>query len=340
MLVLGIETSCDETAFALVGDGRQVLAAQVASSLKSHQKYGGVVPEIASRAHVELLTYELEALLTGSRTAASDVDRIAVTHGPGLPGSLVIGIAAAKSLALAWRRPIVGVNHLHAHLYAALMGLPDWPLDAPMIGLVISGGHTALVRMRGISRFSLLGQTRDDAVGEAFDKVAKILHLGFPGGPEIERAALGGNPRAHRFSVPKIRSGSAYDFSFSGIKTAVLYKIRKPGDSEERPLDSQQAADLAASFQNAVVEEIVMKSVKACRSARIRHLVVGGGVIANTRLRQRLKEVCSDFQIEAAIPPMSLCTDNGAMVGGLGFHLQPVGPLELAAVPDLTVGLN
>ena len=339
MVVLGVETSCDETAFALVADGRKVLATQVASSLKSHQKYGGVVPEIASRVHVELFTYELDALFSGSGIPVSQVDRIAVTHGPGLPGSLVIGISAAKSLALAWRKPIVPVNHLHAHLYGGIMGA-GWDLDVPMIGLIISGGHTALVRMSGVSKFSLLGETRDDAVGEAFDKVAKLLQLGFPGGPEIQRAAERGNPKAYKFSVPKIKSGSAYDFSFSGIKTAVLYKVRKPGESGPVQLDPQQVADLAASFQHAVVEEVVMKAVKACRTARVRYLVVGGGVIANGPLRQRLKEVCSDFNIEVAIPPMSLCTDNGSMIAGIGFHLQPVEPSKLTAVPDLNVGLN
>ncbi len=340
MLVLGIETSCDETAFALVKNGREILATQVASSLKAHQRYGGVVPEIASRAHVELLTYELEALLSAAKISPGQIDRIAVTHGPGLPGSLVIGIAAAKSLGIAWGKPVVGANHLHAHLYAALMGLPQWSLDVPMIGLVISGGHTALVRTEGIWKFSLLGQTRDDAVGEAFDKVAKLLGLGFPGGPEIQRVASSGSALAHRFTVPKIKSGSAYDFSFSGIKTAVLYKIRKPGSTDSGKLDAQQVADLAASFQSAIVDEVVMKAVKACRASRIRHMVVGGGVIANSRLRERLREVCADLKIDAAIPPMGLCTDNGAMIAGLGFHLQPNGSSELAAIPDLPVGLN
>ena len=335
MLVLGIETSCDETGLALVADGRQVLAAQLASSLKEHQRYGGVVPEIASRAHVELLTCELEALLASARVGPNEIDRIAVTYGPGLAGSLLVGVAAAKALGLAWGRKMVGVNHLHAHLYAALMEAPEFPIDAPMIGLVISGGHTALVRMEGIRRYVLLGQTRDDAVGEAFDKVAKLLQLGFPGGPEIERVAKMGNPSAFRFSVPKMKSGSPYEFSLSGIKTAVLYKVREW--QKEESLEASFAADMAASFQSSIVEEVVQKTITACRQTRISRLVVGGGVVANQQLRQRLTEACADFRVELAVPSMSLCTDNGSMVAGLGAHLDTVSPRDLTAVPDLGV---
>lgn len=357
MVVLGIETSCDETALALVEDGRRVLASQVASSLASHERYGGVVPEIASRAHVESFTYALEALV-GDQSVP--VDRIAVTYGPGLAGSLVVGMAAAKALSLAWRKDLVGVNHLQAHLYAALMGdrsetCPP-SLDAPMIGLVISGGHTALVQMDGIRRYRLLGQTRDDAVGEAFDKVAKLLGLKFPGGPEIERVAQSGNPKAHRFSVPKIKGGTPFDFSYSGIKTAVLYKVRElqkgTGDRGQKtevrregsplssvfyPLPSEFVADLAASFQSFIVEEVVAKTFQACRTHRIDRLVVGGGVVANRFLRKRLQETAADLKIDLAIPALSLCTDNGAMVAGLAAHLEPVEFSKLTTVPDLKV---
>ena len=334
MLVLGIETSCDETALALVEDGHKVLATQVASSLKQHQRYGGVVPEIASRAHVELFTCECEALLLSAGLESSAIDRIAVTQGPGLSGSLLVGVTAAKALALAWGKPIVGVNHLQAHLYAALMEDRGWPSDLPMIGLVISGGHTALVRMRGFREIRLLGQTRDDAVGEAFDKVAKLLGLKFPGGPEIEQKAVTGNPRAFRFTVPKMKSGSSYDFSLSGIKTAVLHRV------QDHSMSPEFVADLSASFQAAVVEEVVMKSVGAARAHRIQHLVLGGGVVANRVLRERMKTVCADFGIETAIPPLGLCTDNGAMVAGLGFHLDPADSRGLKVVPDLRVELN
>ncbi len=338
MLVLGIETSCDETGLALVEDGRRVLATQVASSLASHERYGGVVPEIASRAHVESFTYALEALL-GDKSLP--IDRIAVTYGPGLAGSLVVGMAAAKALSLAWNRELVGVNHLQAHLYAALMGDSSQPslpsLDAPMIGLVISGGHTALVQMDGIRRYRLLGQTRDDAVGEAFDKVAKLLGLKFPGGPEIERVAQSGNPKAFRFSVPKIKGGTPYDSSLSGVKTAVLYKVQEELGAERSTLNADFVADLAASFQSSVIEEVVAKTFEACRAHRIPRLVVGGGVIANRLLRKRLQEIATDLKIDLAIPALSLCTDNGAMVAGLAAHLEPVEFSKLTTVPDLKV---
>ena len=335
MLVLGVETSCDETALALVADGRKVLRSHVLSSLKAHQPYGGVVPEIASRAHVELLTLQLEALLSETRVLPGGIDRIAVTHGPGLSGSLLMGVAAAKALGLAWRKEVVAVNHLQAHLYAALMVKPDWGIDSPMIGLVVSGGHTALVRMEGIHRYRLLGQTRDDAAGEAFDKVAKLLGLGFPGGPEIERVARQGNPKAFRFTVPKIKGGSSFDFSYSGVKTAVLHKVRS-----ENLVTPQFAADVAASFQHSVVEELAEKTLQACRAERISRVAVGGGVIANQLLRERLQETLSDFGIERAIPPMDLCTDNGAMVAGLGSHRKPTQLSKLMAIPDLQVELN
>ena len=337
MLVLGIETSCDETGLALVADGRNLLGAQLASSLKEHQPYGGVVPEIASRAHVELLTYELESLLSSTGISGAQVDRIAVTCGPGLAGALLVGVAAAKALALCWRKELAGVNHLQAHLYAALMERPDWPMEAPMVGLVISGGHTAIVRMQGVRRFQTLGQTLDDAVGEAFDKVAKLLRLGFPGGPEIERAARSGNPKAFRFSTPKIKRGSAYDFSLSGIKTAVLYKVREElkraavGDCASPTF----VADMAASFQQAVVEEVAEKVLAACRQERARHLVAGGGVVANRLLRDRLAARCAEEGVELAAPSLGFCTDNGVMVAGLGCHAGTVDPRDLTAVPDL-----
>lgn len=335
MLVLGIETSCDETGLALVEDGRRILGAEIASSQREHQRYGGVVPEIASRAHVELLTCELESLLDSTGTAPDSIDRIAVTYGPGLAGSLLAGVAAAKALALAWRKDLVPVNHLQAHLYAALLEHAEFPRDEPAVGLVISGGHTALIRMSGIRGFSLLGETRDDAVGEAFDKVAKLLGLQFPGGPEIQRVSEAGHPRAFRFSVPKIRGGSPFDFSFSGIKTAVLYKVREW--AENRPFESDFTADMAASFQSAIVEEVVEKAVLACEETGAGRLVVGGGVAANRLLRERLAEECAQRGIRVALPSPALCTDNGMMVAGLGAHVQPVRPGDLTAVPDLRV---
>ncbi len=330
MLVLGIETSCDETGVALVADGRTVLGSRLASSLKQHQRYGGVVPEIASRAHVELLTAELEHLLTSCRVSPGEIDRIAVTYGPGLAGALLVGVAAAKGLALAWGKPLVPVNHLQAHLYAALMERPDGPMQGPAIGLVISGGHTALVRMEGLDGFKLLGQTQDDAVGEAFDKVAKLLGLGFPGGPEIERVARGGNPRAFGFSVPRIKRGSPYDFSLSGMKTAVLTWMRG-----KEQLGPEGVADMAASFQSAIVEEIVSKALAACREHGTLRLVLGGGVVANQRLRERFQQESRRIGMDLAFPSLGLCTDNGAMVAGLGCHREAISPADLTAVPDL-----
>ncbi len=350
MLVLGIETSCDETGLALVEDGRKILGAQLASSLLEHQRYGGVVPEIASRAHVELLTCELESLLVSTGIVPAQIDRIAVTFGPGLPGCLLAGVAAAKALALAWRKELVPVNHLQAHLFAAGMEQPDFSPDERAIGLVISGGHTGLIRMNGIRRLTLLGQTRDDAVGEAFDKVAKLLSLGFPGGPEIQRVSNEGNPKAFRFSVPRIRGGSPYDFSLSGIKTAVLYKVQEETHRRQKtehreqkiplvshfyPLSSEFTADMAASFQSAIVEEIVQKAVRACEEERIDRLLVGGGVVANRLLRERLTESCGERNIRLALPSLKLCTDNGMMVAGLGAHLESIQAGELVAVPDL-----
>lgn len=356
MLVLGIETSCDETALALVADGRQVLGTQVVSSLKAHQRFGGVVPEIASRVHVEVITAELELLLSHCRVAPGQIDRIAVTRGPGLAGALSVGVAAARVLGLVWGKPVFGVNHLQAHLYAATMGTDAFTHRDPMIGLAISGGHTAIIRMEGLKSFELLGQTRDDAVGEAFDKVAKLLGLGFPGGPEIQRVSAQGNPKAFSFSVPKIKSGTPYDFSLSGIKTAVLYKVREYqkgvsgqgsgvsslGSELTKPytLNPEFVADMAASFQYSIVEEVAAKVLKACRNFQIRRLAVGGGVIANACLRERLQAVCAQEQVALAIPDMALCTDNGAMVAGLGEHLDAAASNACAVEPNLPVGMN
>ncbi|PIQ82169.1 MAG: tRNA (adenosine(37)-N6)-threonylcarbamoyltransferase complex transferase subunit TsaD [Candidatus Omnitrophica bacterium CG11_big_fil_rev_8_21_14_0_20_64_10] len=337
MLVLGIETSCDETGLALVADGREVLGAQIASSLKQHQRFGGVVPEIASRAHLELFTAELEVLLERAGVTPDGIDRIAVTRGPGLAGCLAVGVIAAQALGLAWKKPVIGVNHLQAHLYAAVMPPGSFSHEEPMVGLAISGGHTAILRMRGLSDFELMGQTRDDAVGEAFDKVAKLLGLGFPGGPEIQRAAEGGNPNAFQFSVPRIKRGTPYDFSLSGIKTAVFYRVRE--EARGGRLSDAFVADMAASFQSAIVEEVVGKVLAACEETGRPRLAVGGGVIANRRLRERLTEACGEAGVRLAIPPFSLCTDNGAMVGGLGAWVIPATS-PLTVIPDLGVRLS
>ncbi|MBI4226741.1 MAG: tRNA (adenosine(37)-N6)-threonylcarbamoyltransferase complex transferase subunit TsaD [Candidatus Omnitrophica bacterium] len=351
MITLGIETSCDETAVGLVEGGRAILGHSLVSSVAFHQQYGGVVPEIACRHHVELITYCVDDALRQAGLRLPDVGLVAVTYGPGLAGALLIGLAAAKSLSFGLRVPLVGVNHLQAHLYAALLGAGQSPVaDRPRgparrptawparaVGLIVSGGHTALARLDGLTRYTVMGQTRDDAVGEAFDKVAKLLGLGYPGGPAIERIAAAGDPSRLAFSTPKIRGGTPWDFSFSGIKTAALRDVQQA--QQAGTFDDRFRADLAASFQHAVVEELVAKGVSACRAAAARTLIVGGGVIANQVLRGRLAEACRAARIRLRMPPVALSTDNAAMVAGLGYQLHAVcgvtSPLTLTAEPNL-----
>ena len=335
MITLGIETSCDETAVGVVKDGRTILGHSVVSSVAFHQQYGGVVPEIACRHHVELITYCLEDAVRQAGLALDDIGLVAVTYGPGLAGALLVGLAAAKSLSFGLGVPLVGVNHLQAHLYAAMLGVSRWPPRS--VGLVISGGHTALVKLEGLTTYTLMGQTRDDAVGEAFDKVAKLIGLEYPGGPAIERTARHGNAARVSFSRPKIKGGTPWDFSFSGIKTAVLRYVQAAQASGA--WDDHLRADLAASFQQSVVSEVVDKAVAACRATRATDLLVGGGVIANQFLRERLTEACHAARIRLHLPPVALSTDNAAMVAGLGYQLHRVcktsSPLTLTAEPNL-----
>lgn len=335
MIALGIETSCDETAVGLVENGRRILGHSVVSSVAFHQRYGGVVPEIACRHHVELITYCLEDAVRQAGLRLPDIGLVAVTYGPGLAGALLVGLAAAKGMSFGLGVPMVGVNHLHAHLYAAMLGVSRWPPRA--VGLIISGGHTALVRLEGLSRYQLMGQTRDDAVGEAFDKVAKLLELGYPGGPVIERVATTGNPARMTFTSPRIKGGSPWDFSFSGIKTAVRREVE--ATKAAGAFDARYVADLAASFQAAVLGELTRKAVAACHAVRARTLIVGGGVVANQALRAQLTEQCRAARIRVAFPPVALSTDNAAMVAGLGYQLHRVcrttSPLTLTAEPNL-----
>ena len=335
MICLGIETSCDETAVGIVQDGRDVLGHAIASSVDFHKQYGGVVPEIACRHHVELITYCVENALTQAGCKLSDVGAVAVTYGPGLVGALLIGMSAAKSLSWALDRPLVGVNHLHAHLYAARLGAEAWPERA--VGLVVSGGHTVLSELKGLTEYHTLGQTHDDAVGEAFDKVAKLLGLGFPGGPAVEEAAKKGNPSKIRFSKSVLKHANPWDFSFSGIKTAVRRVVERAQASGE--MDAQFVSDVSASFQKTVVDELAEKAMLACEESRAQALVVGGGVIANQSLRARLQEICQGEGLKLHLPGKGLSTDNGAMVAGLGYQLREVcqinSPLSLAAEPQL-----
>jgi len=306
--VLGIETSCDETAAAVVDGGTTIVSSVVSSQIDLHARYGGVVPELAGRAHVELLTPVLADAL---EQAASDhtgrgIDGIAVTHGPGLIGSLLVGVAEAKALSMAWGVPLVGVNHLESHLFASLLEQPD--LGWPLVVLLVSGGHTLLIEVTAPGEYRLMGGTIDDAAGEAFDKVARFLGLGYPGGPAIDALAPQGDPTA--FSFPRSMPGDGYDFSFSGLKTSVVNRVRKePG---------AQTADVAASFQEAVVDVLVTRARRAAADVGARALCLAGGVAANSLLRTRVSQACADDGIGAFLPSRALCTDNAAMVAAAG----------------------
>jgi N6-L-threonylcarbamoyladenine synthase len=332
MIVLAIETSCDETAAAVVDGGRKILSSVVASQDDVHAAYGGVVPELASRRHLEVLMPVVRRALATASMRLHDVDGLAVTYGPGLVGSLLVGCSAAKAMAYACRRPLVGVNHLEGHICAAF--LEGDPPDFPFLALVVSGGHTALYLAREPRRYERIGQTRDDAAGEAFDKVAKLLGLPFPGGPAIERTARAGDPRAIVFPTANMSDG-APDFSFSGIKTAVSLHVRHAG-----ALDAARVADIAASFQATAVKMLVRKTVKAARRAGVRRLVLTGGVAANTALREALEGECRERGWVLHVPSRALCTDNAAMIAAAGHGRLEAGeraPLSLNAVPDLAL---
>jgi N6-L-threonylcarbamoyladenine synthase len=332
MIVLGIETSCDETAAAVVDGGRKILSSIVASQDDVHAPYGGVVPELASRRHVEVLVPVIRRALEAAGMGLPDVGGVAVTQGPGLVGSLLVGCSVAKALAYALPVPLVGVNHLEGHIYAAF--LEESPPAYPFLALVVSGGHTALYLARGGRAYERIGQTRDDAAGEAFDKVAKLLGLGYPGGPAIERVARAGDPRAIRFPTAQMSDG-APDFSFSGIKTAVSLHVRRAGG-----LSSAQVADVAASFQATVVKMLVRKTVRAALRLGVKRLVLTGGVAANAALRGALQAEAEARGFSLHVPSRRLCTDNAAMIAAAGHDRLEAGeraPLTMNAVPDLAL---
>ncbi|MDP9023280.1 MAG: tRNA (adenosine(37)-N6)-threonylcarbamoyltransferase complex transferase subunit TsaD [Actinomycetota bacterium] len=338
MLVLGIETSCDETAVGVVEDRLRVRANVVASQVELHAPYGGVIPELAARAHLDLVQPAIDRALVEAGANLGDVDAVAVTAGPGLAGALLVGVAAAKALALARGLPLVGVNHLRAHVVAAQLEYGD--LEPPLVALVVSGGHTSLVRMDGdragrAATFRELGATLDDAAGEAFDKIARFLGLGFPGGPEIDRLARQGDPTAVDFPRPLSRERS-YDFSFSGLKTAVIRYLRRLEEAGEQP----NLADVAASFQEAAVDVQVDKTLAAAAAEGVTTVVIAGGVAANSRLRARMEEACGEHGMRLLAPSPALCTDNGAMVAAAGANLVADGhrsPLELSVDPGLSL---
>ncbi|HWR85486.1 MAG TPA: tRNA (adenosine(37)-N6)-threonylcarbamoyltransferase complex transferase subunit TsaD [Rhodoglobus sp.] len=322
-LVLGIETSCDETGVGIVR-GRELLANVIASSMDEHARYGGVVPEVAARAHLEALQPTLQAALDEAGVALADLDAIAVTSGPGLAGALMVGVGAAKALALSLGTPLYAVNHLVGHVGVDV--LDSDPLEYPTIALLVSGGHTSLLLVRDlVGDVELLGETIDDAAGEAFDKVARLLGLLYPGGPEIDRAAEGGDPQAIRFprglSLPKDLERHRYDFSFSGLKTAVARWVERAQDAGE-PVP---VADVAASFREAVADVLLTKALAACRDHGVPRLLLGGGVVANARIRQLAQERCAEAGVALRIPPLKLCTDNGAMIAALGAQLVEAG---------------
>ena len=318
MLILGIESSCDETAAAVVEDGRRVLADVVSSQVALHARYGGVVPEVASRQHLLQIVPVIEGALDQAEVGLDDIEAVAVTHGPGLVGALMVGVNTAKALAYARGLPLVGVHHLEGHTYAAWLEHDDPAVDPgfPLIVLIASGAHTDLILMRGHGDYELLGRTRDDAAGEAFDKAARLLGLGFPGGPAVQRAAEGVTPS---FKLPRAWLGGSLDFSFSGLKTAVLHKAQEldvyPAP-EEGP-DPGAVAEIAAAFQDSVVDVISAKAAEAARQSGAKGLVLGGGVSANGPLRQACTE---RSPAPVLIPAPRLCTDNGAMIAAAGYY--------------------
>ena len=327
MKLLTLETTCDETAAAVIGDDLEVLASVVASQDALHERFGGVVPEIASRAHVERILPVVDETLRRAKLRPADLDAVAVATTPGLAGSLLVGLVAAKTLSLSLGIPLIAINHLQAHIYACRIASGHDVF--PCVGLIVSGGHSSLYHCRGPLDFELLGGTIDDAAGEAFDKVASMLGLPYPGGPAIGVAAAKGDPNAYALPRAFIRDRYRLDFSFSGLKTAVRYQIAGPGRpwDNSTPIAEQKAADLAASFQEAVVDCLIAKALLALEKTGSRTLCVGGGVAANRRLRQRLEEESRECNFQLHIPPMRLCTDN-AVMGAIALERLNAGMVE------------
>ncbi len=330
MRILGIETSCDETAASIVEDGSRIVSNIVASQVDIHARYGGVVPEIASRQHIITIIPVIDEAMSKAQVSWKDIDGIAVTYGPGLAGSLLVGVNVAKAIALAQGLPIAGVNHLEAHIYANWLEREKSPV-MPCLCLIVSGGHSDLVLMRGHGEFEKLGQTRDDAAGEAFDKAARILGLGYPGGPAIEQAAQSG---IAQFPLPRAWLKGSYDFSFSGLKTALWHLAQR----EEILANDSMVADAAASFQLAVVDVLVNKTVKAAKELGVGQILLSGGVAANKLLTERF---VNSSPIPVLTPPPYLCTDNAAMVAVCGYYHFQTGQIsgyDLDVVPSLSLG--
>ena len=334
ILILGIETSCDETAASVVKNGREVLSNIISSQIELHTLYGGVVPEIASRKHVEKINQVIEEALQVANVGLSDIDAIAVTYGPGLVGALLVGVSAAKSIAFATGIPLIGVHHIEGHICANYIEKKD--LEPPFMSLVVSGGHSHLILVEGYGKYSIIGRTRDDAAGEAFDKVARAVGLGYPGGPKIDKEAKKGNPNAINFPRAKV-ADSVYDFSFSGVKSAVLNYIN---GCKMKNIDIN-VADVAASFQKAVTDVLVAHTLQAAKDYKMKKVVLAGGVASNTALREAMTTACAKEKIEFGYPAAVYCTDNAAMIAVAGYYEYLEGNFagyDLNAVPNLKIG--
>jgi N6-L-threonylcarbamoyladenine synthase len=334
MIILAIETSCDETSAAVVENGDRVLSNVVSSQVEFHKKYGGVVPEIAARKHTEVINAVIQEAV--KKVPFKKIDAVAVTYGPGLVGALLVGICAAQAIAYSLKVPLIGVNHLEGHIYASKLAQiqnSKFKIQKKFICLIVSGGHTMIVEVKGHGKYNILGRTRDDAAGEAFDKVARLLNLGYPGGPIIDKLSQKGNPEAIKFTRPMLEDG--FDFSFSGIKTAVVNYVQRSTFKVQR---STLRHDLVASFQEAVVDVLVEKTLRAAKQKKIKTVVLAGGVAANSRLRQKMEARCRAEGLTAILPPPALCTDNAAMIGAAAYYhvkQKKISKLDLAAAASI-----
>lgn len=331
ILTLGIETSCDETAAAVLSGGREILSNVISTQIPLHRKFGGVVPEIASRRHIVNIMPVIDEAITSAGVELNEINQIAVTYGPGLVGALLVGVSAAKTLAFALKIPLIAVNHLEGHIFANFLSAPN--LEPPFLALVVSGGHSSLIKMTGYNDFELIGQTRDDAAGEAFDKIARVMNLPYPGGPEIDRLAKIGNPYAINFPHAKV---SDFDFSFSGLKSAVLNYL----NTAQMKGEQINNADVAASFQRTVIDSLIEKIVDAAEKFKLKKIVLAGGVAANSELEKNLREVCEKGGLEFFYPTKIMCTDNAAMIACRGYYQSLVknfAPPTLNAIPNLSL---
>ncbi len=324
MNILSIESSCDETAVAIVRDGKDILSHEIRSQIEAHRAYGGVVPELASRQHLEAMHPLLQVALEKAQLQWSDIDAVSVTQGPGLSGALVVGLATARTLSWLLNKPLIGVNHLEGHIYANFLAFGD-SITFPLLVLLVSGGHTQMIEMRGHGDYVLLGESRDDAVGEAFDKVARLLDLPYPGGPEIDRLAKTGNPKAFDFPISLPHDD---DFSFSGLKTAVLYTLQRL----EKTGEPIPVADICASFQRAAVGSLIQKIRRYLKNHPVKALSITGGVSANSYLRAQLDTLAAEKNLQVFMPPLSLCTDNAAMIAACAYYRQDANAHEPLAV--------